>query len=241
LSGREALTHLSRLLSLKVETRGIGRLPESGRLIAVCNHPTGVADGIAVFDALKGQRPDLVFYANADALRVAPGLAEAIIPVEWVEAKRDRAKARETLNRTRAALEAERLLVIFPAGRLARRGRDGRLADPPWAPSAFALARKYRAPILPLHLSGPRSTLFHLFDKVSGELRDITLFHEFLNKRGKSYALTIGPLIAPERLPRNAEAAAAAMKAYVETVLPAQDRLDRARLAASPFLGECLA
>ncbi len=241
LSGSEALAWLSRRLSLKVEVRGLGHAPRSGRAIAVCNHPTGVADGIAVLDALRPIRPDLVFYANADALRVAPALAEVVIPVEWREAKRSRASARDTLARTRAALAAERLLVIFPAGRLARRGEHGRLADPPWAASAFTLARKFRAPILPLHLAGPSSTLFHLFDKLSGELRDITLFHELLNKRGKRFTLTIGPPVAPADLPKDPEIAAAAMKAYVETVLRAQVEPAFADPARLPFTGECLA
>ena len=241
LPGREALAWLSGRLALKVEARGLGHVPRSGRAIAVCNHPTGVADGVAVFDALKGRRPDLLFYANADAVRVAPGLAEVIIPVEWVAAKRSRASARDTLARTRAAMEAERLLVVFPAGRLARLGGDGRLADPAWSLGAFGLARKFRAPIVPMHLAGPSSTLFHLFDRFSGELRDITLFHELLNKRGKRFRLTIGPPVAPGSLPKDAEAAAAGMKAYVESVLPAQGERARAELAAAPFTGEALA
>ena len=60
----------------------------------VCNHPTGIADGVAVWDALKAIRPDLMFYANADAHRVSPKLDEVLIPVEWVEEKRTRERTR---------------------------------------------------------------------------------------------------------------------------------------------------
>ncbi|MEO8926954.1 MAG: 1-acyl-sn-glycerol-3-phosphate acyltransferase [Caulobacteraceae bacterium] len=220
LGGRQALAFISDLLGVKVEVRGLERVPRPGRAIAICNHPTGMADGVAVYDALKAVRPDLMFYANADARRVAPGLDEVLIPVEWREEMRTRAGARLTLNLTREAMEAERLLVVFPAGRLARR-RGGTLADPAWTGSAFSVARKYAAPILPMHLSGPRSSLFHFFDGFSGELRDITLFHELLNKRGKTFRLTIGPAVPPGRLPADAGEAAAAMKAYVERGLPA--------------------
>ena len=93
------------------------------------------------------------------------------------------------------AFEAERCVVLFPAGRLARRGPDGALIDPPWATTAVSLAQKYQAPIIPAHLAGPDSFWFHLFDRFSVELRDITLFHEFLNKAGKRFDLRFGPLI----------------------------------------------
>jgi putative hemolysin len=187
----------------------------------VCNHPTGIADGIAVYDALKRVRSDLSFYANADAHRVAPGFSEVLVPVEWVAAKRSRASARRTLEQTRAAMEAERALVVFPAGRLARRQPDGRLLDPAWAPTAVSVARRHAAPVLPVHVAGPWSTLFHLFHQVSSELRDITLFHEFLNKRGREFRLTVGPLIPPMALAGEAAEITPRLKAYIEERLPA--------------------
>ncbi|MFI4963999.1 MAG: GNAT family N-acetyltransferase [Caulobacterales bacterium] len=220
LPGRAALEHVSRLLGVKVSAAGLEHIPRRGRLIAVCNHPTGIADGIAVYDALKGVRPDLCFYANSDAHRVAPGLSDVLIPVEWVEAKRTRERTRDTLLLTREALEAERCLVIFPSGRLARRRPDGRLADPPWAPSAVSLARKYAAPVIPIHVAGPWSRMFHFFNRFSSELRDVTLFHELLNKRGRGFDLTIGRPIAPEALEGEPAEAAAKLKAFVEAELP---------------------
>jgi putative hemolysin len=144
-----------------------------------------------------------------------------LIPVEWVEAKRTRERTRATLTLTREALEAERCLAIFPSGRLARRQPDGTLRDPDWMPSAVSLARRYEAPVLPIHVAGPHSTLFHVFDGFSPELRDITLFHELLNKRGRAFDLTIGPLIAPEALDGEPSEVTARLKAYVETSLPA--------------------
>jgi putative hemolysin len=221
LGGRAALDHLSGLLSLRVAVRGLERLPRSGRLIVVCNHPTGIADGVAVYDRLRPLRPEVMFYANADALRICPRWDEVLIPVEWVEAKRTRDRTRLTLAMTRDAMQAERALVIFPAGRLARWTRGRGMTDPAWVPSAFSVARKYEAPILPIHVEGPASHLFHLFHQVSAELRDITLFHELLNKRGRTFRLTVGPPIEPGDLPLDPVRAAQAMKTYVEKTLAA--------------------
>jgi putative hemolysin len=225
LGGKAAIDFASELLALKVEAHGLERLPRTGRLILICNHPTGIADGVAVWDAVKQVRPDVMFYANADAHRISPSLDEVLIPVEWVEEKRTRERARLTLAMTRQAMEAERALVIFPAGRIARRQRNGTLADPAWAPTALSIARKYDAPIAPVHLAGPWSTLFHFFNGFSNELRDITVFHELLNKRGGRYRMTVGPLIAADAVPHDSAEATGRLKAYIERVLPADSDL----------------
>jgi putative hemolysin len=222
IGGRAALEHVSRLLALEVSIRGLAHLPATGRVVIVANHPTGIADGVAVYDALKAARPDIAFYANADAHRACPRFDEVLIPVEWVETKRSRERMRLTLQMTREALEAERALMIFPAGRLAVKDGQGLLTDPPWAASAVSIARKYDAPIVPIHVAGPWSTLFHLFNKVSRELRDITLFHELLNKTGRRFDLIVGRPIDPATLPADTGEATDVLKRYVERVLPDQ-------------------
>ena len=226
LSGAEALAWMSDLLDLKVAALNADRIPASGRCIVVANHPTGIADGIAVHDVVAARRDDAVFFANADAHRVSPRLGESVIPVEWVVEKRTREKTRATLQAAKEAFEAERCVVMFPAGRLARVARDGSVTDPDWAPTAASLARKYGAPIVPVHVSGPYSRLFHAFDRVSQELRDITLFHELLNKRKQPFHLKVGKPVPPSRLDIDAGKATYALKAFTERVLPGQPDAD---------------
>lgn len=221
MGGRQALDYVSDLLELTVRTAHLDRLPASGRCLVVCNHPTGIADGLAVHDALRTVRNDLIYFANADALRVSPRLSETVVPVEWVTAKRTREKTRATLQAAREAFEAERCVVMFPAGRLARVGPGGLLTDPEWAATAASLARKYEAPVIPVHVAGPTSRLFHLFDKMSQELRDITLFHELLNKKGRAFDLIVGRPIAPLTLDIDAQAATLKLKTFVERTLAA--------------------
>lgn len=215
LPGRAAMEHISDILRLKLVTRGLERLPTHGRVVVVANHPTGIADGVAVYDALKHKRPDICFFANADAHRVCPGFIDCLVPVEWVEAKRTHEKAKRTLKLAAAAFAEERPVMIFPAGRLARR-QDGVIQDPPWEPSAVSLARRNGAPILPIHVAGPYPIFFHTFDRFSKELRDITLFHELLNKAGRTYTITLGPMIDPAALSGDAAETSRALKRYVE-------------------------
>lgn len=199
LSGFQSFEYLSRMLHLDIRVHNGERIPPSGGFILVSNHPTGIADGVAVFDLLKDRRPDMMFFANRDAVRVNPRFSEMIIPVEWREEHKTKLKARETLKLTNHAVEEGKVTVLFPSGRIAY-WDNGRLNERPWKMSAVSLARKYNLPILPMHMKARNSGLFYWFAKWSTELRDMTVFYELLNKKGDLFDFTIGQMIQPDEL-----------------------------------------
>jgi putative hemolysin len=199
LSGREAFDYLSTLLSLDVSVAGAENLPASGGFILAPSHPTGIADGIAVFDFLKTARPDMAIFANRDALRVAPGFRDLIIPVEWRQGEKTLSKSRDTLEMTARAFSGKKVVVLFPSGRIAF-WNEGRLTERPWQNSVVALARRYRVPVVPARITARNSGLFYLLSRWSDELRDMTVFHELLNKRGGRFNITVGKPIAPDLL-----------------------------------------
>lgn len=218
-SGEACFAYLDKALDLRVTATGLERVPRTGRAVIVSNHPTGLADGSIALAALKPIRTDIEIMANADACRVNPKFAEVIIPVEWVQDKRTIAKTKETLRRASATFAAERLLMIFPSGALAQM-RDGKLTDEPWLPTAVTLARKNKAPLTPLHINGRNSALYYRFCNINRELRDITLFHELLNKQGDKFHLTFGKQIPWEHLAGDPQAVTDHIRTYVENVLP---------------------
>ncbi|MEZ5937856.1 MAG: 1-acyl-sn-glycerol-3-phosphate acyltransferase [Hyphomonadaceae bacterium] len=217
--GQACFRYLYEALSLDVQASGLERVPAAGRAVVISNHPTGLADGPAVLSALERVRRDFEVFANADACRVNPRFSDIIIPVEWVEEKRSPAKTRETLRRAGQAFAAERLLVIFPSGRLAHEV-EGKLVDKDWFPTAVSLARKNKAPVTPLHVKARNSWLFYRVSEISKELKDITLFHELMNKQGDRFDLIFGPPIAPEKLAGDPQAVTDRLRAYVQDVLP---------------------
>ena len=218
-SGAECFAYLDRALELSVSTRGLERVPQTGRSVVVSNHPTGLADGSIALAALTQIRKDIEILANADACRVNLRFADVIIPVEWIHEKRTVAKTRETLRRAGAAFAAERMLVIFPSGALAQ-WVDGRLVEKPWHQTAVSLARKNKAPVTPLHIEARNSWLYYRLCDLNKELRDITLFHELLNKQGDRFNLTFGPQIPWQHLAGDAQAVTEHLREYVENILP---------------------
>lgn len=197
--GFQAIEFASNVLDLEIRAERPERIPTAGGFVLVSNHPTGIADGIAVFDLLKARRPDMMFFANRDAVRVNPRLVEMVIPVEWREELKSKPKARETLQLTNRAVREGKATVLFPSGRIAY-WHEGELRERPWKTSAVGLARKYGLPILPVHMKARNSGLFYWLSKWSTELRDMTIFHELLNKKRKTFEFRIGALIEPDAL-----------------------------------------
>ncbi len=199
MSGWDAMSYLSALLSLNVTVRGIDNLPATGGFILAPSHPTGIADGVAAFDMLKNVRPDMAIFANRDAQRVAPGFRDLIIPVEWRQGEKSHAKSRDTLELTARAFASGKAIVLFPSGRIAY-WHEGVLTERPWQTSLVSLARRYRYPVIPARMTARNSGLFYFLSKYSTELRDMTIFHELLNKKGRAFSITIGRPIEAEAL-----------------------------------------
>lgn len=219
LSGWDAFTYISALLSLDMKTRGVENIPASGGFILAPTHPTGIADGIAIFDLLRNRRPNFAIFANRDALRVNPRFRGHIIPVEWREGEKSHAKSRDTLEMTAKAFAARKAIVLFPAGRIAYWHGD-KLTERPWQPSVVAMARRYEVPIVPVNITARNSGLFYLLSKYSTELRDMTLFHELLNKKDFGFSIIIGRPVPPEAVEGDAAAAAGRLQAHTIETLP---------------------
>lgn len=200
----EIMDIMAQRLSQRVAVSGLGHIPTHGAALVVANHPTGIADGVILHGLLSAARPDLYFFANHDILKVLPQMADRIAPVEWRKDRRSHGKTRETMIFARKAVEDGRLGVIFPSGRLAKR-RGTRLHERPWMASAAMLARKFDLPVIPIHMRARNSALFYLFDAIHPTLRDITLFHETLNKHRQPYEVRIGEPISPKALPENSD------------------------------------
>jgi putative hemolysin len=219
LAGAAIMDLLAEELTLEVSDTGRSYLPVDGPAILVANHPTGLADGVAVWQSLKRRRPDMRFLVNGDALRVAPGLADVMIPIELNPEKRNLSASRQALRYLEEAIEREQLLIVFPSGRLAYLSWRG-LKERVWLPSVLSIARRHRLPIVPMHIKARNSPTFYALSMLGRELRDVTLFRELLNKRGRRFRLSYGATLDARELPADPKAAVEVLQHHVERLLP---------------------
>jgi putative hemolysin len=226
----DVMADISARIARKTEIAGLEHVPATGPALIVANHPTGIADGIVLWSLLRARRPDMFIYANSDILRILPQFADLIVPVEWRLDKRTHARTRETMRMTRAALAQGRVGVIFPSGRLAKRRGLG-LHEREWMPSAAMIARKFGLPVVPVHIRARNSALFYGFDALHPTLRDITLFHETLNKYRQPFRLRMGKPLDGAALPRDAAAGIALLRE--STMRLGDDRTGEIRLSSA--------
>ena len=193
MGGTECFDWAADFLDLRTQATGLEHVPETGACVIVANHPGGIADGLALWDVLRERRPDMLYFANRDALKVCPGLEERIIPVEWRDRKRGRTQSREVLRRSFDAFKDERCIVVFPSGRMSEWSwKHWQLKERPWHPTAVSLARKFGAPVIPLAVRQRMPLLYYALAQINEELKDMTIFQGLMGKADARYRLDFG-------------------------------------------------
>ena len=196
ISGFECFTYLTNLLKFNLDIRNIELVPEHGPIILAGNHPTGLTDGIVMFEVMKDRRPDYTLYANIDMIKLSKGFEDIIIPVDWNDDNKNIGKSKEILKRTKETLNEGKCLLVFPSSRLSKR-KGLKLFERPWLNTIVKLSKKYNAPIIPFHMDGHNSLFYYFLDIFNEELKNISLFSELVNKEEFKYTITFGRQIDP--------------------------------------------
>lgn len=148
-----------------LQVKNLDRVPLTGPVVIVSNHPTGFVEGMILGALLDPIRPDLKFVATSQLLdfELTRGFAHRIIPVP-IDArlsgaegiKVDRASAR-SLRQIIKHLSEGKALVNFPPGAgwsSKVMSKDGkRLKDRPWDPSIFKVAKSQKATLVPIRVN----------------------------------------------------------------------------------------
>ena len=196
ISGFECFNYLTNLLKFNLDIRNIELVPEHGPIILAGNHPTGLTDGIVMFEVMKDRRPDYTLYANIDMIKLSKGFEDIIIPVDWNDDNKNIGKSKEILKRTKETLNEGKCLLVFPSSRLSKR-KGFKLFERPWLNTIVKLSKKYNAPIIPFHMDGHNSLFYYFLDIFNEELKNISLFSELVNKEEFKYTITFGQQIDP--------------------------------------------
>jgi len=179
-------------ITITVDDADIRRIPGSGPLVAVANHPFGLLEGAALAHIFPRIRPDVRILANS-MLAAVPELREKCIFIDPFGRPNLAAANASALRECLAWLRRGGAIVAFPAGEVAHwNWRDGILADPTWNPAATRLAQIAGAAVLPIFFKGANSVLFQVAGALHPRLRTASLPRELLNKRGRIVDVRIG-------------------------------------------------
>jgi putative hemolysin len=212
---------------LDVEDADLARVPASGPLVVVANHPFGGVDGLALHALLRRIRPDVKLLGNY-LLHRLPELRGTVIPVDPFGGAAAIRGSVSGLKAARRWLEAGGCLAVFPAGEVSHL-QLGRVAitDPAWSPSVARLARRAGAAMLPVHFAGANGALFQLAGLVHPRLRTALLPRELLRRQATSIAVRVGRVVPAVRLASMDDDAATALLRARTYVLARDRRLGR--------------
>ncbi|MAM59415.1 MAG: GNAT family N-acetyltransferase [Salinicola sp.] len=240
-------SEINRFLSAHADTRGIGfvervldefrfgytlpsrereNIPVTGRVLIVANHPLGALDGLALLKMVSEVRPDVKILASSLLMQLEP-LRDCLLPVDNLS----RRGFRRSLAEIGGALDREEAVIVFPAGEVSRAGPHG-VRDRRWQGGFLHLARRYNAPILPLHVQGRNSWLFYALTMLRNDLGTLMLPHEMFRQRDRQLRVRAGALLSMERIDRDGLSTAVKLKLLRKHVY----RLGRGRKPV--FLGE---
>ncbi len=183
-----------------VTSEDLARIPKSGPLVVVANHPFGAVEGLILLHLLHKVRPDVRVMANF-LLGVFPEFHEKLIAVDPFERPGAvRANVRP-LRESLRWLQQGGVLVIFPAGAVSHLKLSKRaVVDPPWTADLSRIVRRAGAPVLPVYFRGGNGPLFQLAGLIDPRLRTAFLPHELLNKKDKMVEVRIGAAVPHRKL-----------------------------------------
>ena len=162
------------------------RIPETGRVVIVANHPMGGIDALALLACVGSVRRDVKIIAN-DVLTALDGLSELLIPLRVFGGN----VGSDSVRAVQAALEREEAVIVFPAGEVSRLTLRG-VRDAPWRQGFVRFAQAASAPILPVRIEGRNSALFYGISAVFKPLGTPLLPREVFARRGSRVVVRVG-------------------------------------------------
>ena len=199
--GIEFIEEIIRTFEFNIEfdKEELKKVPVSGPLIVVANHPFGGFDCLLLIKYLSLVRSDVKVIGNFLLQKVDP-ISEYFINSNIF----DSAKTDECGSHSQEATEAINhlqnggVLCLFPAGELSTYGTFETITDQVWQFPVVKFVKKARVPVLPVYFQGTHSRLFHLIAKIHPSLRQVRLPSELLSKKNKHIKLRIGSAIKVE-------------------------------------------
>lgn len=167
----------------EIADEDIERIPTSGPVVVVANHPLGGLDGIILGDVLRRRRGDSRLMANFLLKRIIHSEHHMFFVDPF---PRGDAAIRASLLGLRDSLKHLKqggLLGVFPGNRVSHYQWDtGMIADGPWVPNIAALIRRAQATVVPVYIEGENSALFNLAGMVHPLLRTLLLPRELIRQ-----------------------------------------------------------
>ena len=193
-----ALAHMG--IEVTTPDAQIARLPRSGPLMVVANHPNGLVGGMVLAELVGRVRTDYRILTRS-LLTGVREVAQFTIPVPFPREPSSQERFLDVRPRAMAHLAGGGAIVLFPAGAVAAsRTAFGRAVEPEWSPFTAKLICRSGAQVVPVHFPGQNSRAYQVAARFSPTLRQGLLLHEVVRALNWPQFPVVGRPIDPAEI-----------------------------------------
>ena len=172
----KALRHMG--IRIDTPAAEIARIPATGPVVVVANHPHGLVDGMIMAELVNRVRSDFRILTRS-LLTGIPEVEEFMIPVPFPHEENARELGLQMRNLTMDHLKRGGVIILFPAGKVAMSdGFWGPAVEAEWNLFTHKMIQRSGATVVPMRFTGQNSRAFQIANQLSDTLRQGLLLYE---------------------------------------------------------------
>lgn len=191
-----------RHMGIRIDTppEEVARIPATGPVVIVANHPHGLVDGMVMAEIVNRVRSDFKILTRS-LLTGIPEVEEFMIPVPFPHEENARELGLQMRDETMKHLKAGGVIILFPAGKVAMSETwFGPAIEAEWNVFTHKIVRSSGATIVPMHFTGQNSRAFLIANKLSDTVRQGLLLYEIKRALFKPQRPYVGEAISAAEL-----------------------------------------
>ena len=181
----------------------INRIPETGPVVIVANHPHGLVDGMILADLIGRRRPDYRILTRALLTGIDEVASSFLIPVPFPHEEDAQRKSVEMRAAAMAHLKAGGVVSVFPSGVVASSDTMfGPVEEREWNVFTAQMIRRSGAKVVPIKFPGQNSRWYQIANRLSPTLRQGLLLHEIVHSCNQPQRPVVGEPLSDEQMER---------------------------------------
>ncbi len=179
----------------------IARIPKSGPVVLVANHPHGLVDGMILAELIGRVRNDYRILTRSILTGIDESAASYMIPVPFPHEADAQRKMVEMRSKAMEHLRNGGLVALFPSGVVASSATFfGPAIEAEWNLFTAKMIRTSGATVVPVRFAGSNSRLYQIANRISPILRQGLLLHEIVHSLDKPQCPVIGHALPPAEI-----------------------------------------
>lgn len=169
-----------RYMGIDIQTppEEVARIPRTGPVVVVSNHPHGLVDGMIICEIVNRVRSDFCILTRS-LLTGIPEVEQFMIPVPFPHEEHSRELGLEMRELTMKHLKAGGVIIVFPAGKVAMsEGWWGPAVEAEWNVFTHKMIHRSGATIVPMKFTGQNSRAFQIANQLGDTIRQGLLLYE---------------------------------------------------------------